>query len=55
LIRYPRYLNPETGEFTSALKVARLLGSATAAGDRRALHLKVVSKLKKTWVELARR
>jgi capsular polysaccharide export protein len=55
LIRYPRYLNPETGEFTTALKVAKLLGSPTAVGDRRALHLKLVSKLKKTWVELARR
>lgn len=55
LIRYPRYLNPETGEFTTALKVARILTTDSAAGDRRAWHLKAVSKLKKTWVEIARR
>lgn len=55
LIRYPRYLNPETGEFTTALKVTRLLTSDTVAGDRRAWHLKAVSKLKKAWVEIARR
>jgi capsular polysaccharide export protein len=55
LIRYPRYLNPETGEFTTALKVARVLTSDSAAGDRRAWHLKAVSKLKKAWVEIARR
>lgn len=54
LMRYPRYLNPETGEFTTALKVARLLTSDSVAGDRRAWHLKAVSKLKKAWVELAR-
>jgi capsular polysaccharide export protein len=55
LIRYPRYLNPETGEFTTALKVALVLTSDSAAGDRRAWHLKAVSKLKKAWVEIARR
>lgn len=55
LTRYPRYLNPETGEFTTALKVARILTSESAAGDRRSWHLKAVSKLKKAWVELARR
>lgn len=54
LMRYPRYINPETGEFTTALKVARLLSSGTSAADRRAWHLKAVSRLKKVWVELAR-
>ena len=54
LMRYPRYLNPETGEFTTALKVARILTSDSAARDRRAWHLKAVSKLKKVWVESAR-
>ncbi len=54
LIRYPRYLNPATGEFTSALKVTHLLTSPDAAGDRRAWHLKCLSKVKKLWVELAR-
>ncbi len=54
LIRYPRYLNPETGEFTTALKVARLLTSDATAADKRAWHLKAVSSLKKLWVGLAR-
>ncbi len=54
LIKYPRYLNPATGEFTTAIKVTRLLTSDGAAGDERAWHLKTVSKLKKLWVELAR-
>jgi capsular polysaccharide export protein len=54
LLVYPRYLNPETGEFTTARKVAEILTSPTAAGDRRAWHLKLVSALKKRWVELAR-
>ncbi len=54
LMKYPRYLNPATGEFTTALKVTCLLTSDSAAGDQRAWHLKTVSKLKKLWVELAR-
>lgn len=53
LIRYPRYLNPETGEFTTALRAAEAL--SRPATDRRAWHLKTVSKLKKAWVEIARR
>ncbi len=55
LMRYPRYLNPETGEFTTALKAAGILALHSLAGDRRTWHLKAVSKLKKLWVELARR
>lgn len=54
LIHYPRYINPLTGEFTTAEKVAHILSSESASGDRRAWYLKVVSKLKKIWVELAR-
>lgn len=53
LIRYPRYLNPETGEFTTAPRAAEAL--SRPAVDRRAWHLKTVSKLKKAWVEIARR
>jgi capsular polysaccharide export protein len=55
LMKYPRYLNPATGEFTTALKVTRLLTSGDVAGDKRALHLKTVSILKKVWVESARK
>jgi capsule polysaccharide export protein KpsC/LpsZ len=54
LIYYPRYINPLTGEFTTAEKVAFILSSESASGDRRDWYLKVVSKLKKIWVELAR-
>jgi capsular polysaccharide export protein len=55
LIKYPRYLNPATGEFTTALKVTRLLTSDSVAGDQRALHLRTVSVLKKLWVKSARK
>jgi len=55
LMKYPRYLNPATGEFTTALKVTRLLTSDSVAGDQRALHLKTVSLLKRLWVESARK
>lgn len=55
LMKYPRYLNPATGEFTTALKVIRLLTSENVVGDRRALHLRAVSMLKKLWVESARK
>jgi capsule polysaccharide export protein KpsC/LpsZ len=55
LMKYPRYLNPATGEFTTALKVTRLLTSGQAAGDERTWHLKFVSFLKKLWVEAARK
>ncbi|MEY4244522.1 MAG: hypothetical protein RLZZ245_2107 [Verrucomicrobiota bacterium] len=54
LVKYPRYLNPATGEFTTALKVTRLLTSSAAAGDQRAWHLKTISQLKKIWVKVAR-
>ena len=54
LMKYPRYLNPATGEFTTALRVTLLLTSASAVGDQRAWHLKTISRLKKLWVELAR-
>ncbi len=55
LINYPRYLNPATGEFTTALKVTKLLTSDEAAGDKRALHLKALLMLKKLWVISARK
>lgn len=55
LMKYPRYLNPATGEFTSALRVSRLLVSPEAAGDKRQWHLRMVSKLKKVWVGINRR
>lgn len=53
LVVYPRYLNPLSGEFTTALRAAQLL-SRPANADRRAWYLKTILKLKKLWVELAR-
>jgi capsular polysaccharide export protein len=53
LVVYPRYLNPFSGEFTTALQAARLLSRPPTA-DRRAWYLKSILKLKKLWVELAR-
>ena len=55
LMKYPRYLNPATGEFTTALKVTRILTSDRVATDERAWHLKSVSLLKKLWVNSARK
>lgn len=52
LIRYPRYLHPGTGEFTTALLAAEAL--SRPAADQRPWHLKTLSKLKKAWVELSR-
>jgi len=54
LLVYPRYLNPQTGEFTTAHNVTRILTSERAMTDRRAWYLKRISALKKRWVELSR-
>ncbi len=55
LMKYPRYLNPATGEFTTALKVIGILSSGRASADNRAWHLKTVSLMKKLWVKAARK
>lgn len=55
MIRYPRYLNPNSGEFTTAIQVARLLSRGGMVGERRAWYLRIVSILKHGWVKLARR
>lgn len=55
LMKYPRYLNPATGEFTTALKITQILTSERAAVDQRAWYLKTVSLLKKLWVSSARK
>jgi capsular polysaccharide export protein len=54
MIRYPRYLNPLSGEFTTAIQVARLLASGRFAGESRAWYLRGVSLLKHGWVRMAR-
>lgn len=55
LMKLPRYLNPETGEFTTALKVTRILTSEATAGDKRPWYMKTISQLKKLWVKSARK
>ena len=54
MIRYPRYLNPRNGEFTSAIQVARMLARGGMVGGRRAWYLRIVSILKHGWVKMAR-
>lgn len=54
LIKYPRYLNPVTGEFTTALKVARLLTSDLTRNDRRSWILSAIFHIKQAWVKTAR-
>lgn len=55
LVRYPRYLNPVTGEFTTAIQVARLLARGGIVGARRAWYLRLVSVMKHGWVKCSRR
>lgn len=54
MIRYPRYLNPVSGEFTTAIQVAEILASGGFADERRNWYLKFGSILKMAWVKLAR-
>lgn len=54
MIRYPRYLNPNSGEFTTAIQVAGLLSRGGLVGGRRAWYLRIVSVLKHGWVKMAR-
>jgi capsular polysaccharide export protein len=55
LMKLPRYLNPATGEFTTGLKVTRILTSESIAGDNRVWYMKTISQLKKLWVQSARK
>lgn len=53
LIRYPRYLDPQSGKYTTAIGIARLLASGET-GERRNLYLRLGSVFKHGWVKLAR-
>lgn len=55
LIRYPRYLNPNSNEFTTAIQIARLIASGKSIGKRRPWYLRIVSILKALWVRIKRR
>lgn len=54
MIRYPRYLNPESGEFTTAIRVAGLLAGGRRRPEDRPWHLRLLLILKNRWVALAR-
>lgn len=53
LICYPRYLNPMSGEFTTAIQIARLLARGEKV-DSRAWYLRIISILKGLWVKINR-
>ena len=46
LIEYPTYLNPKTGEFTTALNAAKLLADPDFTYDIRPMHIKLLGPLK---------
>lgn len=54
LILYPRYLNPFSGEFTSAIHVAELLANGKLGRERPAWYLQAISILKHGWVKATR-
>lgn len=54
LILYPTYLNPKTGEFTTALNAAKLLSDPEFIYDSRSGFLKALGKLKSWYYKLRR-
>ena len=46
LIEYPTYLNPKTGEYTTALNAAKLLADPDFSYDARPLYIKLLAPLK---------
>lgn len=54
MICYPRYVNPATGEFTTAEKVVGMLSAEELPVDRRAWYLKCILGLKRKWVRKRR-
>jgi capsular polysaccharide export protein len=54
LMKYPRYLNPVTGEFTTALKVIKLLSSEATCCAHRTWYLKAIFCIKRARVKVAR-
>ena len=54
MICYPRYLNPFSGEFTTAIQVARMLACGGMAGKSPAWYLRALLVVKHGWVKMAR-
>ena len=54
MICYPRYLDPRSGKYTTAIRIARLLASGELAQTQPNLYLRLGSVLKNAWVKLAR-
>jgi capsular polysaccharide export protein len=55
LMKYPRYLNPVTGEFTTALKVIKLLSSDSPRCNRLTWYLRAILCMKRARVKAARK
>ncbi|NJR42520.1 MAG: capsular polysaccharide biosynthesis protein, partial [Akkermansiaceae bacterium] len=49
LICYPRYFNPNSQEFTTAIQIARLLARGGLIGEKRIWYLRILSILKHGW------
>lgn len=54
LIKYPRYMNPITGEFTTAQKVIKLLSSDSPGCNHRTWYLKAIFCIKRARVKVGR-
>jgi capsular polysaccharide export protein len=55
LIEYPTYLNPKTGEYTTALNAAKLLADPDLSHDARPLHIKLLAPLKSIYNRFIKR
>jgi capsular polysaccharide export protein len=55
LIEYPTYLNPKTGEYTTALNAAKLLADPDFSHDARPLHIKLLAPLKSIYNRFIKR
>jgi len=49
LIEYPTYLNPKTGEFTTALNAAKLLADPDFSYDARPAYIRMLAPLKRVY------
>ena len=54
LIEYPTYLNPKTGEYTTALNAAKLLADPNFTFDTRPQYIKIVGFLKSRFNKIFR-
>jgi capsular polysaccharide export protein len=55
LIEYPTYLNPKTGEYTTAHNAAQLLADPDFTYDARPLYIKLLASLKSIYNRFIKR